>query len=108
MRISRETKSLCEERSLITYTTKMKSILLFSFLPYLALAQSSDYDYESYSYDYDDYVEIDDCNFYDTEHAEQCQHGNFPAQQLEEVFGTGNVHACCGEHGYVFRDNCEV
>ena len=77
--------------------------LLLLCYPLLINCQYDDYDY----YDYDDAVEIDDCNFYDTEHAEQCQHGAFPADTLQEVFN-GNVHACCGEHGYIFRDNCAV
>ena len=56
----------------------------------------------------DDYdVDVDHCNFYDTDLAE-CHHDTFrTSPTLESKYGQ-NVKKCCKGHSYKFHDNCEV
>ena len=85
--------------------------LALVLLARIGRCQNGDYSYADYDYDYDDeddYYEIDQCNFYETEHAGNCQHASFPNETLQMVFNP-NVRTCCGDkHAYLFFDNCEV
>ena len=42
------------------------------------------------------------------EACDKCHHNEFKkVETIENKFG-GNVKQCCGEHGYIFRDQCQV
>ena len=51
-----------------------------------------------------------DCNQHqgEKEVCDKCHHNKFKTvETIEKKFG-GNVKQCCGEHGYIFRDQCRV
>ena len=46
-------------------------------------------------------------DYYDHDDSESCHHEKFPTQTLQDLFGT-EAKLCCGTHGYIFEENCEV
>ena len=77
-------------------------------LLFIALVKSQDLDNIDYGDPGDDDLG-DACSmdYYDHEDSEICHHKHFPTKTLQDLFGT-EAKLCCGTHGYIFEENCEV
>ncbi|TRY73580.1 hypothetical protein TCAL_05031 [Tigriopus californicus] len=48
-----------------------------------------------------------ECNFYESDYAENCHHRNYPnGQTLRQILGGGEIRECCHDNGYLFFDHC--
>ena len=72
------------------------------------LAQT-DYDYDLCEQEFPD-----DCGDYEEDHCkinehecDTCQHTQFPEETIQDKLGQA-VTSCCADHGYIFKDQCEV
>ena len=50
---------------------------------------------------------ISQCDLLKTGCDTSCNNEKFPTETIQDKFGAG-IRTCCGGHGYVFRNECEV